>query len=61
MKTVALRLFSCPFFTHLQIESSMNDTLQNLLALAGRILLALMFVMSGFGKIAGFGGTVGYM
>ena len=39
----------------------MNDTLQNPLALAGRILLALMFVMSGFGKIAGFGGTVGYM
>ena len=39
----------------------MNDTLQNPLALAGRILLALMFVLAGFGKIAGFAATVGYM
>jgi putative oxidoreductase len=39
----------------------MNDTLQNPLALAGRILLALMFVLAGFSKIAGFAGTVGYM
>lgn len=29
--------------------------------LAGRILLAAIFVISGFGKIVGFEGTVGYM
>jgi putative oxidoreductase len=28
---------------------------------AGRILLALIFVISGFGKITGFDGTVGYI
>ena len=39
----------------------MTDTLQTPLALAGRILLALMFVLAGFSKIAGFAGTVGYM
>ncbi len=36
------------------------NALQNPLALIGRILLAVMFVPAGFGKIAGFGGTVGY-
>jgi putative oxidoreductase len=36
------------------------NALQNPLALIGRILLALMFVPAGFGKIAGFAGTVGY-
>jgi len=30
-------------------------------ALIGRILLAAMFVFSGFNKILGFGGTVGYI
>ena len=39
----------------------MSQPLQNPLALAGRILLALMFVLAGFSKIAGFAGTVGYM
>lgn len=29
--------------------------------LVGRILMALIFVMSGFGKITGFEGTVGYI
>ncbi|NUZ07108.1 DoxX family protein [Schlegelella sp. ID0723] len=37
--------------------SSLNDTL----ALVGRILLVAMFVMSGFGKIGGFDGTAGYI
>ena len=36
-------------------------TLQKFGPLAGRILLALIFVMSGFGKITGFEGTVGYI
>ena len=29
--------------------------------LIGRILLALIFVVSGFGKITGFAGTASYM
>ncbi|KQW36053.1 DoxX family protein [Rhizobacter sp. Root404] len=39
----------------------MFNSLQNPLALVGRILLALIFVTSGFGKITGFEGTVGYI
>ena len=34
---------------------------QNPLSLMGRILLALLFVPSGFSKIGGFAGTVGYI
>jgi putative oxidoreductase len=37
------------------------NNLQNPLALVGRILLALMFVLAGFSKIGGFAGTVGYI
>ena len=29
--------------------------------LAGRILIALIFIIAGFGKITGFEGTVGYI
>ena len=39
----------------------MLNKLQNPLALVGRILLALMFVLAGVSKIGGFAGTVGYM
>jgi putative oxidoreductase len=39
----------------------MLNQLQNPLALVGRILLALLFITSGFGKITGFEGTVGYI
>lgn len=39
----------------------MFDTLKTPLAVSGRILLALMFVMAGFSKIGGFAGTVGYI
>ena len=38
----------------------MFATLQNPLALLGRILIALLFIPAGFGKISGFAGTVGY-
>ena len=39
----------------------MLNSLQNPLALIGRLLLALLFVPAGFSKIAGFSGTVGYI
>ena len=39
----------------------MLNTFQNPLSLLGRVLLALLFVPAGFGKIAGFAGTVGYI
>jgi putative oxidoreductase len=38
----------------------MNES-KDLGALIGRILLVLIFVMSGFGKITSFAGTTGYM
>ncbi len=39
----------------------MFASLQNPLSLIGRILLAMLFVPAGFGKITGFAGTVGYI
>ena len=39
----------------------MNTTLNNASTLAGRALLALIFIVSGFGKITGFAGTAGFM
>ncbi len=34
---------------------------QNALSLAGRALIALLFIPAGFGKIAGFAGVTGYI
>ena len=39
----------------------MFDKLQNPLSLAGRLLLALLFLPAGISKISGFAGTVGYI
>jgi len=33
---------------------------QNLVVLIGRILLSILFIVAGYGKLTGFGGTVGY-
>lgn len=38
-----------------------NPQTQDLFSLLGRILIALLFVPAGWGKIAGFAGTVGYI
>ena len=38
----------------------MLTALQNPLSLAGRLLLALLFIPAGFGKIGGFAATAGY-
>ena len=37
----------------------MNTTMTSLLVLVGRVLLALMFLDAGYGKIGGFAGTAG--
>ena len=39
------------------VQSNVNDAV----VLVGRILLAAIFIKSGFGKITGFEGTVGYI
>jgi putative oxidoreductase len=39
----------------------MLDSFKSPLAVTGRILLALMFVMSGFGKLGNIAGTAGYI
>lgn len=39
----------------------MQNTIDKFGPLVGRILLALLFLMSGIGKIGGFAGTAGYM
>ena len=39
----------------------MLDKLQNPLALAGRLLLAVLFLPAGIGKLTDFAGTVGYI
>jgi putative oxidoreductase len=38
-----------------------NPNVMNTAALAGRILLAVIFIISGFGKLTAFAGTAGYM
>ncbi|HTP48968.1 MAG TPA: DoxX family protein [Casimicrobiaceae bacterium] len=40
---------------------SVNDDIKDGAALLGRMLMATLFVVSGFGKIPGFEGTVGYI
>jgi putative oxidoreductase len=39
----------------------MQDTIEKFGPLLGRILIALIFLLSGLGKITGFAGTAGYM
>ena len=39
----------------------MNDILKAPLVVVGRVLLALIFVTSGYGKLAGLEGTAGYI
>ena len=39
----------------------MNTKIQDSAALLGRILLALIFIISGYGKITGYAGTAGFM
>ena len=43
------------------LNSASTANINDAVALVGRILLAAIFIKSGFGKIAGFEGTVGYI
>jgi putative oxidoreductase len=54
---VADRMGDDPFARGTATTADVRDVA----ALAGRVLLAAMFVISGFGKITGFDGTVGYI
>lgn len=38
-----------------------TNSAQDTLALIGRVLIAYLFIPAGFGKLMGFGGTVGYI
>ena len=42
-------------------DSASTSNINDAVALVGRILLAAIFIKSGFGKITGFEGTVGYI
>src|SRR5436190_14867140 len=42
-------------------STQVHSNAQDLAALVGRLLLAAIFITSGFGKITGFEGTVGYI
>ena len=39
----------------------MNDTLDNIVVLIGRLLMAFIFVVSGYAKIASYAGTAAFM
>jgi putative oxidoreductase len=39
----------------------MNNTATNAADLTGRVLISILFLVAGFGKIAGYAGTQGYM
>ena len=44
-----------------QGSAGLNNNLARTAPLIGRLLIALIFVFAGFGKISGFEGTVGYI
>lgn len=46
--------------TYTGTTAGTTDSLQDTLALVGRILMAWLFIPAGWGKIAGFAGAVGY-
>lgn len=49
--------------THAPLSSSgvTTTSLQDTLALVGRVLIAYLFIPAGFGKLMGFAGAVGYI
>lgn len=47
--------------TNLQNSANGNSVAADTAALVGRILLALIFILSGYGKLTGFTGTAAFM
>jgi putative oxidoreductase len=47
--------------TSVQHTANGNSVAANTAALAGRILLALIFILSGYGKLSAFAGTTAFM
>lgn len=47
--------------TNFQKEHDMNTPLRNLSDLSGRALLAVLFLIAGFGKLGAYAGTQAYM
>jgi len=43
------------------METSGNSTLENLIELAGRVMLAALFLLSGLGKLGAYSATAAYM
>lgn len=50
-----------PSFDNSSLASARSSTLQSALALASRVLIAVMFIPAGISKLTGFEGTVGYI
>jgi putative oxidoreductase len=48
-------------FTASTAPAASTTSTQDLMALIGRVLLAWLFIPAGWGKIAGFAGTAGYI
>lgn len=47
--------------TYAPYAANETNRLHDVAALVGRILLAVLFIWSGYGKIGGYDGTAGYM
>jgi putative oxidoreductase len=47
--------------TKQSLKGKIMSNIQTFAAPAGRVLIAIMFVMAGLSKISGYGGTQGYM
>ena len=47
--------------SNVQLNTQVHTNAQDVAALVGRLLLAALFIPSGFGKLMGFSGTVGYI
>ncbi len=50
-----------PSFSNSTLASASSSPVQSALALASRLLFALVFIPAGLSKISGFEGTVGYI
>ena len=52
---------NAPYASHADASGLTLSPAQNALTLVGRVLIALLFVPAGWGKLMGFSGVVGYI